>query len=170
MCAERVPARVLLRGEQCPRCQASTRLPGTEDRAAQVLAAISKGWREARMTVYGAVVLATFLSGWVPMLASLVTALAMVTANYLLIRRPLRWLPPVPRALTRLLSRLWFVTLVLLGIALNAVAALFITAGGAGAIASAVIGAGSTYCYVEGSLWLVARGVARAARVRRGEG
>ncbi|MEO0606370.1 MAG: hypothetical protein AAF211_33390, partial [Myxococcota bacterium] len=112
-CAETARARQVLRGEPCSHCGRPLVLAGTEDRAAEVLDAIRSGWRASRYAVYAAVLVATFLSGWVPLLASLVTAAAMITANFTLLRRPLRWLPPLQRAATKLLSRLWFVLVLL---------------------------------------------------------
>lgn len=165
-CAELVPASRILRGVACPRCDAPLQLWGAEDRAAQVLDAIRAGWRSARYAVYAAVLMASFLSGWIPLLASLVTAGAMLTANLMLLRRPLRWLPPVQRAVTRFASRLWFVMLVLGSMAVNTLAAPLIAAWGIGAVASGITGAVSTWLYVEGSLWLIERGVARAAEER----
>ncbi|MEN0067847.1 MAG: hypothetical protein AAGA48_37305 [Myxococcota bacterium] len=162
-CAEPASARRILQGLPCGKCGAPLEVPGTEDRAAEVLAAIRAGWKTSRYAVYVAVLLATFLSGWVPLLASIVTAGAMITANLTLLRRPLRWLSPVQRAITRLGSRLWFVMLLLTSMVLNTLAAPLIAAWGLGAAASGLIGAVSTYLYVEGSLWLIERAVTRAA-------
>ena len=166
-CAERAPARRILRGLPCAHCGETMRVSGSEDRAAEVLAAISHGWETARKQVYAAVLLANFLSGWVPLLASVVTAGAMLAANVLLIRRPLRWLPPVQRAATRFGSRLWLVVLLMGSFVLHTLAAPLIAAWGLGAVASGVVGTISTYLYVEGSLWLIRRAVAHAARDRR---
>jgi len=162
-CAEAVAARHILAGAACPSCQAPLQLPGTADRAAAVLDAIRAGWRSSRHGVYLAVLLATFLAGWFPLLASFVTACAMLTANMMLLRRPLRWLPPVQRAVTRLASRVWFVLLLFASVAVHTMAAALIPAFGAGAIASAITGAVTTWLYVEGSLLLVTGAVERAA-------
>ncbi len=163
-CAERVPARTLLRGGTCPQCGSLLRLPGSADHAAEVLSAIKAGWRKARLPVYAGVLASTFLAGWVPLLSTVVTAAAMVTANVLLVRRPLRWLPPVQRMVTRASSRIWLVVLTLVSLALNTVAAPLIAAMGAGAVLSAMAGLGATFLYIEGSLAMIERGVARAAR------
>ncbi len=167
-CAEPATARRLLRGAPCAACGAPLVLLGTEDRAAEVLDAIRAGWRSSRISVYAAVLVATFLSGWVPLLASLVTAGAMIAANFTLLRRPLRWLPPLQRMVTRLASRLWLVAILLAGMALNTLAAPLIAAGGLGAVVSAGVGAVSTWLYVEGSLWLIETAIAQAAEPRGG--
>lgn len=132
-----------------------------------MLDAIRAGWRTSRYAVYGAVLVATFISGWIPFLASVVTAIAMVSANFTLIRRPLNWLPPVQRTVTRLSSRLWFIVLLLTSATLNALVTPMIAAFGVGALASGVIGACTIFLYVEGSLWLIEQAVGRAARGTR---
>lgn len=165
-CAEPARARQVLRGERCSHCDRPLVLAGTEDRAVEVLEAIRSGWRSSRYAVYAAVLVATFLSGWIPLLASLVTAAAMISANFSLLRRPLRWLPPLQRAATKLVSRLWFVLVLLGATLLNTLAAPLIAAWGLGAFASAGVGAISTWLYVEGSLWLIETSIGQAARAQ----
>ncbi len=162
-CAEPVRARQVLRGEPCGQCGEPLVLAGTEDRAAEVLATIRSSWRSSRYAVYTAVIAATFLSGWIPLLASLVTAAAMVTANFTLLRRPLRWLPPLQRAATKFASRSWLVLLLVAATVVNTFAAPLIAAWGLGAFASAAVGAVSTWLYIEGSLWLIETAIGQAA-------
>ena len=162
-CAEQVPPRTILAGADCPHCGAPLRLAGAADHAEEVLAAIRSGWSRARVPVYAGVLVAAFLAGWIPWLSTAVTAVAMVLANIMLIRRPLKWLPAGRRTLTRFLLRVWLFGLVLVSILLNTVAAALIPALGAGAVLSAVIGLFTTFLYVEGALMAVERGI-RAVR------
>lgn len=158
-CAEQVTSRAILAGSDCASCGAPLRIAGADDHGQEVLAAIRKGWSRARIPVYAGVLVAAFLAGWVPWLSTAVTAVAMVVANILLIRRPLKWLPTGRRTVTRLLLRVWLLALVLVSLALNTFAAPLIPALGAGAALSAVIGLVTTFLYVEGALMAVERGI-----------
>lgn len=158
-CAERVTARAILAGSDCPSCGGPLRLSGTEQHATQVLGAIRAGWSRSRILVYAGVLVATFLAGWVPWLGTAVTAVAMVLANILLIRRPLQWLRPGRRMVTRLVLRVWLFALVLVSFLLNTLAAGLIPALGAGAVLSGIVGLVTTVLYVEGSLMAVERGI-----------
>lgn len=158
-CAERVPARAILRGEACSKCGQPLTLANSGDHAQDVLDAVREGWNQARVPVYAAVLIAAFLAGWVPWLGTAVTAVAMVLANVLLIRRPLQWLAHGRRMATRFLLRLWLVALVLASLALNTLAAPLIAAFGAGAVIAGFVGLATTFLYVEGALLAVERGI-----------
>ena len=158
-CAERVSARAVLKGAACRHCGADLRLHDSDDHAADVLGAIQAGWTRARLAVYAAVVGATFLTGWVPLLAGAVNALGLILTNLVLIRRPLKWLPPGRRMTTRFLVRSWLLVLILAAIAMNTLAAPLIPVVGSGAVLSAITGLVTTFLYVEGALMLVERGI-----------
>ena len=155
--------RTIVQGAACPKCAGPLSIDGSEDHARDVLGTIREGWQRTRIPVYGAVLVATFIAGWIPLLGTLVTAVAMVAANLWLIRRPLRWLPTGRRILTRLFVRLWLLFLVLWALLLNVVAIPLIAAMGIGAALTAAVGVATTFLYVEGALMLVEQGVKDAA-------
>jgi fucose 4-O-acetylase-like acetyltransferase len=129
-----------------------------------VLIAIRSGWIRSRVLVYGGVLLGTFLTGMVPMVAAIATTLAMTLANVLLIRSPLQWLPPTRRIWTWLRIDLWFLALTVASFLLHALAATWLLAFGSGALLSAITGLAVTFLYIEGSLGLVANEVERISR------
>jgi uncharacterized protein (DUF983 family) len=164
-CAERAPASRILRGETCGRCGVRLRLDASDDHAREVLVALQAGWEKTRILVYGSVLVATFLTGLVPMVAAVATTIAMTLANVLLIRNPLQWLPPTRRVWSWLRIDAWFAILTVVSFVLNAVAATMLVAAGAGAMLSAFTGFLITLLYIEGALSLVASEVERASKL-----
>lgn len=135
------------------------RLEGTEDHLRELLTVIRQGWARQRLVVYGAVLGATFIAGWIPFLSAVATAVAMLMANFLLVRRPLMWLPLAQRFVTRFAVRAWLLFLLVGTVILNTLAATALFAPGVGPAVSAVTGLASTFLYIEGALWLVERSV-----------
>ncbi|MBX2800240.1 MAG: hypothetical protein KTR31_21350 [Myxococcales bacterium] len=158
-CAERAGPGDVLYGQACRSCGRPLRLEGTEDHLMELLTAIRQGWARRRLLVYGAVLGATFIAGWIPFLSAVATAVAMLLANLLLVRRPLMWLPLAQRFVTRFAVRAWLLFLLVCTVVLNTLAATALFAPGVGPAVSAVTGLASTFLYIEGALWMVQRSV-----------
>ncbi len=149
-CAERVPARVLLRGEPCPTCSSALRL----DTDNEVLGALRASWADRRWRVLAMAGLVSFAGGLVPLLQSAIMLALLVYVHVRVVREPLRWLPPGRRLALRVLIRLIAVAIALADLALNAlVAPLF----GLGAAILSVSGLVGTALYAEIALRLVER-------------
>ena len=118
-----------------------------------------EGWGRSRLFVYATVLMATFVAGWIPWLAGVVTAVALIVANIVLVRRPMQWLPPFRRTFSRLVVRVWMLLLIVATFTMNTLAAPLIAAVGFGAVISAITGLVATFLYIEGALLVVERGV-----------
>lgn len=158
-CAEHRPARELLAGEPCPHC-------GTAGLAAQmplerrVELALGPA-RSRRLVGYVAVGTAAAIAGWVPLLATVTTLVAMIAMRRTLTRGAGGWLSPRRRAVTKLLLRQWLVIAALGMLLLDQMATLLPIPGWPVRIVSAVVAAA---LYVEVSLLILRDRLARDQR------
>jgi len=166
-CAERAAAGAILRGEPCSHCHAELVLDHGGEHADRMLGAVRRRWGRWRFVVYPLALIANLLAGLIPLLSTVVLIVTMLIADVALVRRPILWLSPARRVMTRTTVKLWFAMLGVVSALVNLAAAPFITAFGAGAIASAVSGLLATALYIEGALWLVTRRVRLESVTRR---
>ena len=125
--------------------------------------AVREDWSRWRVLVYGVVGVGSLLAGFVPLGGVWMSMFAMFVGHVMLLRRPLRWLPPARRVITRLSMKLWFAFLGVASFVLNLLAAPLLAVAGAGALFSALFGVGALALYLEGGLLLVERRIAREA-------
>jgi len=153
-CAESVPLRALLQGLSCPHCDASLQRMGDE---AELTDALSGKWWWKRLLGYGLVAVASFFSGTVPMLQSVVLAGGLLVLHVLLIRGALSWLPPSRRITGRFTIKLVGALLTAIAFVINVAVAPLL---GVSALILAVVGFALSVTYVESALWLIRRRVA----------
>jgi len=153
-CAESVPLRALLRGQQCPRCDADLRRLGGTDGLTDALAG---RWWGRRLVGYGLVAAASFVSGAVPMLQTVVLAVGLLVLHVLLIRSALGWLPPARRITGRFTIKLVGALLTALAFIINVAVAPLL---GVSALILAAVGFLLSVVYVESALWLIRRRIA----------
>lgn len=148
-CAERVGPEVLLRGRPCPHCGRPSPWPAGAD-AESVIVAIERRWRGRRWWIYGAVTISTGLTGFLPIVPTLVTVGFMIYLRYALMRAPLEWFSPGRRFACKLTLKLWMMAVGCLTLGLNALFAL-IPVGNL--FLNALVGLASTALFVEVALW-----------------
>lgn len=117
--------------------------------------------RSRRWLGYVAVGVAAAIAGWVPLLATLTTLIAMIAMRRTITRGASAWLSPKRRATTKLLLRQWLVLSALGMLVLDEVATLLPIPGWPVRIVSAVCAAA---VYVEVSLVILRNRLARDQR------
>jgi hypothetical protein len=153
-CAEPVPLRALLRGKSCPRCDADLRRLGSADGLTDALVG---RWWGLRLVGYGLVATASFVSGTVPMLQTVVLAAGLLVLHVLLIRSALGWLPPARRITGRFTIKLVGALLTAIAFVVNVAVAPLL---GVSSLILAAVGFLLSVAYVESALWLIRRRVA----------
>lgn len=98
-CAERVAPEVLLRTGRCG-CCGELNTWSASGANGRVLRDLAATWRRRRYWVYGLVGVGSFLTGALPLVASLVTFVGMAVARYGIVRAALQWLTPARRVAT----------------------------------------------------------------------
>ncbi len=149
-CAEPLRPRELWSAAACPWCRQPVFAHGALD-AESLVAGVSARWEAWRVRVYVLVGLSCLLASTVPLLAPLVYAVAMVTANFFLIRGPLRWLRPARRLTTRLSLKVLLAILTVVIFPLVGVAQ----------VTTAMLSVGLAVAYVEAALRLTTRALQR---------
>lgn len=152
-CAEEVPLRALLRGQDCPLCGSALRRVGEQTDLAEALAG---AWWGRRLLGYGLVALASFFSGAVPMLQAAVLAAGLLVLHVWLIRGALAWLPAARRITGRFTIKLVGALLTALAFVLNVAVVPLL---GISALILAAVGFLLSVAYVESALWLIRRRV-----------
>ncbi len=117
-CAEHVAARTLIDKTSCPHCGKVSRWQRLDDVEARV-DAILQPWRRRRYWIYGLTAAGSFLTGSLPVVATVVTIIALVVMRHTVLRAPMVWLGPRRRVVTRLWLRLWLVIVALSALVLN---------------------------------------------------
>jgi hypothetical protein len=163
VCAELVPAALVLSGGTCPRC--GDGVHGSEGLDAEAVVADLVGrWRRLRWWVHGAVLVAVACGSWIPAIGPLigfaVQGTAMVVGHLLIVRRALTWLRPLRRVSVRLLL---LSTMALLATGNLAVSLALVPFPGASAVVSTVAGVAINAVYLEGALALVSNRLRREA-------
>lgn len=123
-----------------------------------MLASRASAWRWA---VYGLVGLATLIGGLIPLLPTVLVFLAMLMAQSLVIRRPMRWLGTARRATARFNLALALALLNAINLTVNVVILPFV---GVSAFVAALVGTLLTVLYVEVGLRFVRGRLAAEAR------
>jgi hypothetical protein len=158
-CAERLGARDVWAGKACRWCKQPVFATGTFD-AEGLAAGVTGKWQKWRTGVVVLVGVACLITGLVPLLAPVVFAAAMILANFVLIRQPLRWLRPARRLSTRLSLKILLAGLTLANLILSVlVYPLF----GVAQVTTAIISSLLALAYVEAALRLTSAGLRREA-------
>lgn len=147
-CAERLRAKVLLRGLDCPRCGRPARWPGALD-AESLADAVDTRWRRRRWLVYGLVTLSTGATGFLPVVPTVITVIVMIVVRHSFLREPMRWFSPGRKLVTGLNLKLWLVLVSSLTLAANAMLSLlpFVNI-----VLNALVCLGTTALFVEVAL------------------
>ncbi len=156
-CAERVSPRLLVQESDCPHCESALRGP------ADLRTKIADRQLGFRLVGYGLIALASFTTGWIPLLQTGVHLLALVVLHLLVIHSSLKWLSRKRRALTRLTLRIYGALIAVAGFLLNLALAPLV---GVAPFVLALVGPAMTALYVEVSIWLVRRRLDRQAEGR----
>jgi hypothetical protein len=147
-CAEQVAASLLLRHSACLECGLALDWPQVTD-ALSIGQTLLEGWRRRRWWVYGGVVLATGLTGFLPVVPTLLAVIAMIILRYGLMREPLGWFSPARRLTSRLVLGQWLALTSLLALGLNVLCSLVPAAS---VVLNAIACLGATALFVEVSL------------------
>lgn len=158
-CAEHRPTRELLAGEDCPHCGAPG-VTSTMPLERRLELALGPA-RSRRLVGYVAVGVAAVVAGWMPLLATLTTLVAMVVMRRAITRGASAWLSPKRRAVTKLLLRQWLVIAALGMLLLDEIATLLPIPGWPVRVVSAIAAAA---LYVEISLVILRDRLARDQR------
>lgn len=159
-CAESVPLKALLRGEDCSHCGAALQPVGG---GLPLQEALAERWMGRRLLGYGLVATASFVSGSVPLIQTVVLALGLLVLHVFLVRSGLGWLLPARRVAARFTIKLVGALLTALAFVVNVAVAPLV---GVSAVLLAVLGLVSAVVYVETALWLIRRRVAWEAEGR----
>ncbi len=152
-CAEPISRSGILRGNECDHCGQAPKPPSDE-----LLDQLTNRRLRWRLAAYGAIGLASFFAGTVPLLQSLFQICALVVLHVMVLRRGLRWLGMRRRIVTRLNIKLFGATLSAAAILLNVAVAPLV---GLGAFVLATSGPLLAAVYVEGGLAMLRRGLRR---------
>lgn len=147
-CAERIEPAVLFRNAPCPRCGRKIEWP-TAKRASSLSEVIGRRWRRRRWLIYGLVALSSGLTGFLPVLPTVVATVFMIVLRYSFMREPMAWFSPARKLVTGLNLKLWLVTVSCLTLLMNTLMSFlpFINVP-----LNAVVGAVMTAIFVEISL------------------
>jgi hypothetical protein len=118
--------------------------------ADSVISAIERIWHRRRWWIYGAVTLSAGLTGFLPIVPTLITLGFMIYLRYALMREPLAWFSPARRFTSRFALKLWMVLVGCLALGLNALLNLLPFAN---VPLNAVVAVLSTSLFVEISIW-----------------
>lgn len=143
----------------CSRCKRALFTSGGVD-ADGLVAGVVAGWKRWRMWVVGMVGVACFIAGLVPLLAPAVFAAAMLLANFVIIRQPLRWLRPGRRICTRISLKVLLAGLTVVNLILTV---LVYPIFGVAQLTAAVLSSLLALAYVEAALRLISSGLRREA-------
>lgn len=158
-CAEVVSPVAIVRGEECPHC--GERLGRA---ARRVVKSIEVEQRKWRVVGYGLIGLASFLTGWIPLLQVVVQVLALFVLHVVLLRRALNWLPVKRRILARMTMKILGALVGVMGLLINVAVVPLV---GVSPFLLGLLGPALTALYVEGGLRIVRR---RVEWEVRGEG
>lgn len=122
-CAEAVGPKVLFRGAPCPRCGQTSTWPMADD-ADSLIEAVQEKWRRRRVLIYTLVTVSTALTGFLPVVPTLIAVIFMIVLRHAFMREPLQWFSPGRRVVTGLNLKLWLVTVSGLTLGVNAILAL----------------------------------------------
>ena len=147
-CAEQVSAMVLFGGKPCA-CGRSIAWPAGPD-AESVIEAVEGRWRRRRWWVYGLVTLSTGLTGFLPIVPTLVAIGFMIFLRYALLREPLDWFSRGRRITSRFVLKLWLVTVGCLALGVNELLNLLVFVN---LFLKAGVCLATTALFVEVSLW-----------------
>jgi ribosomal protein L37AE/L43A len=156
-CAEHRTTRELIAGGACPHCGKGAGVAMDLERRLEL--ALGKA-RTHRLVAYLAVGAAAVVAGWLPLLATLTTLIAMLVMRRSLLRGATAWLSPRRRVVTKLLLRQWMVICALLMLLIDEIVTLLPIPGWPLRVLSAVAAAA---LYAEISL------IIANARIRRDE-
>lgn len=118
-CAEPVGPNVLFRGQPCSKCGQESTWPVSGD-ADSLIEAIQQKWRRRRTIVYLLVAGSTALTGFLPIVPTLIAVAFMIVLRHTFMREPMQWFSPGRRVVTGLNLKLWLVTVSGLTLILNA--------------------------------------------------
>ncbi len=119
-CAEPARLGVLLRGEACEHCgRTSPSADATELEG--VLGAVQSKWKAKRAWAYGGLAVGTLVTGWFPLVSSLLMVATLIYLRVALLRQPMNWFGPARRFTARFALRMW---LLVVGIGAFAIAEL----------------------------------------------
>jgi hypothetical protein len=161
LCAESLDRAVALRGGACTRCGADDVHASDGLDSEKIIATIRGGWARWRWPIYALAAVGLLVGSLVPLLPWVLQTAATILAHLFVVRRPLKWLRPLRRALTRLTLTLAMTALAILGLLLN-VATVWMP--GLYTVAALFSGIGVLVVYVEVALWLVGHRLRREAR------
>lgn len=156
-CAEALRPRELWSGAPCPWCRQPVFAHGALD-ADRLVGGVTERWARWRVRVYVLVGISCLLGSVVPLLAPVLYALAMILANFFLIRGPLRWLSPARRLATRLSLKVLLALFTMFNLVLSVVIFPLV---GVAQLTTALISVGLAVAYVEAALRLTSRGLRR---------
>lgn len=119
-CAEPARLGVLLRGEPCEHC--GRKSPSADPAQLQgVLETVQSKWKGRRAWAYGGLALGTLVTGWFPIVSSLLLVGVLIYLRVTLLRQPMNWFGPARRFTARFALRMW---LLVVGVGAFAVAEL----------------------------------------------
>lgn len=119
LCAEAVPARLVLRGGECPHCHNEV-YAGCDLDPEQVMGRVVDRWRRWRWIVYALVAAGTLISSWIPFLDAAATFAAMVIVHIALVRRPVTWLNIGRKVTARMSLKLYLALLTFINLLIHA--------------------------------------------------
>ncbi len=112
LCAERIPAKVILQGAECPKCGQSVAVQSGTDVEA-IVSKMAASWRRLRVKVIVLIIVGNVLGGWLPILPAFLLILAFVIVHAVVVRPQLRWLSLKRRVTTRFTLKLIMVAFAL---------------------------------------------------------
>jgi hypothetical protein len=149
-CAERVPVGVLLRGERCPSCGLAEAPQATA--SADLLGPLEARWKARRWWLYGVLAVATFLTGTLPLVATLLTVAFFVAMRFLIVREPLQWFGMGRRLTSRFTLQMWLLVISVGTLVANELLTFLPLAN---MPLKMLVSVGGAVCFVEGSLWFL---------------
>ena len=105
-CAEPARLGVLLRGEACEHCGKTSPSADPADLEG-VLDAVQSQWKGRRAWAYGGLAVGTLVTGWFPIVSSLLMVGVLIYLRVTLLRQPMSWFGPGRRFTARFVMRLW---------------------------------------------------------------
>ncbi len=117
-CAEKVPLGALVAQEACPHCATSLVWPAS-DGLDSVVSGLTAKWRGRRLWVYSLLTLSTGLTGFLPIVPTILAVAFLIYMRFAILRSPMQWLSPGRKVTTKLTLKLWIATIGIVTLALS---------------------------------------------------
>ena len=153
VCAEPVSGVDIMRGDPCPSCGKPLVFHAIDDNE-DILSSLKKKWRVKKWVILGVIAFASLFAGQIPLLQSALMIAGVVLMHFMLIRKPLQWLPKGRRVFAKLNVKLLGSIIAVFNLFINVLIWPFM---GVNGLVLAVLSVVNTLLFVQVSMFIIER-------------